>query len=117
MSSILVHPGKYVQRCSVTSSSGEECVLTFTLMAESGAAATEAPSTSSSSSSSSSSSQQRLKGHAANLPSAIARHYLVPRDWRLVRVVGEPLRTDLPESPSPEFPPEMIVQAHLAAFR
>ncbi|KAL6754152.1 hypothetical protein V8C86DRAFT_380096 [Haematococcus lacustris] len=37
--------------------------------------------------------------------------------WQLSGVVGEPLHSQLPDSPSPEWPPEVVVAAQMEALR
>eukprot|EP00877_Chromochloris_zofingiensis_P007885 jgi/Chrzof1/334/Cz01g11230.t1 len=87
LSAMHVTPEKYLQRYSVVSSYGEECVLTFTLCL-----------------------QETLESQYRGAP-------LLSHKWMLQSVVGECSSDALPAHPSPSFPPEAVVEAQIQALR
>ncbi|GFR40854.1 hypothetical protein Agub_g1504 [Astrephomene gubernaculifera] len=99
LSGLMLGPNKYVQRMSVTSPSGESCILTFTMTAT-----------------------QPSQPPAPTAGTAAAAAPSEPV-WRLSSVRGEPLYGSgstgavQPSGPSPELSPEQIVEAQLAALQ
>lgn len=88
LSSMLLSPELFVQRCCSTSLWGEKCVLTFTLKLRS---------------------QQELKSGYSKHPNK--------QPWVLSRVSGEPLHPEPLEAITPANPPEAVVAAQVQAFR
>lgn len=142
LSSLLVSPDHYVERRVVTSRTGEESVLTFSLRqanADSKHSASGASSGRDPWGGSSGQHQGRgihgydegdgsawLADHADLAPMGFVMDSgMVGQDpggsgaggsshrWKLTRVRGEPLHASLPEQPSPEWAPEAVVAAQL----
>lgn len=124
LSGLLLGPDKYLQRVAAVSPSGEECVLNVTMTAsmppplasplppqQETPAMTPLSSVDDCTSSNSSSSTPAA---ATEGPGSSG----VKPVWRLSCVRGEPaVRGDGLEGPSPELPPEVVVEQQLAAMQ
>lgn len=127
LSALLLSPDRYVARYAVCADSGEESVLTFTLTRNAPASLDQdtAPN------------PTLLQQHVDGAPMGVrlfsgddnddggsTTSAVAPGEgsalgpvWRLSSVTGEPRFTALPRQPSPEHPPECIVQSQLAALQ
>lgn len=100
LSALLVHEGKYIHRSAVVSSTGEECILTFSLEGRFDKVDASLPS-----------------DNISSAPASGTANSYATMSWQLSSVRGEALHTVFPDDPSPEFPPESIITAQLEALR
>jgi|APGre2960657404_1045060.scaffolds.fasta_scaffold29987_1 hypothetical protein len=100
LSGFAVGADRYFLRLAAAAASGEESVLTLELTRR-------GPAGTGGSCSGRDSGSDSDSAGASDDPAA---------EWRLARVSGEPAHADAPAAPSPEWPPEVVVAAQLAAL-
>ncbi|PNG99762.1 hypothetical protein TSOC_014454, partial [Tetrabaena socialis] len=121
LSGLMLGPAKYVQRMAVSSASGEQSILTFTMTATTppaDAAQTSSPERGTAAATVASAS---VPADQASAPDGGLAPLPEPEPvWRLQGVRGEPrfsVAALQPAGPSPELSPEQIVEAQLAALQ
>ncbi|KAG2483502.1 hypothetical protein HYH03_017612 [Edaphochlamys debaryana] len=118
LSGLMLGPNKYVQRMACTSTSGESCILTFTMAAvsppQTPQVSTPEPGTAAGAIAAAAVPADQAGPSAGGMAPAPEPEPV----WRLSSVRGEPQYGAVPpNSPSPELSPEQVVEAQLAALQ